>query len=280
MGLQLRTSDNVLGPGGHLAELRMRRLRVGELSVADAGAAKQHLDECAACRLRLEGLESEERAFSQAIAYPRFAGGVERAARVPRPEHRPGRRSVIYAAALGCAAAAAFLLVFRQGGDGGTDGPGLYGGPENRTKGGASVDVSVRVASGDGRAQRSAAPGSTTPLAPGERLRIGYFVPGTRYLLAVTIDDAGTMSPVFDEGGDSHLVAATKAMTFLPDSIELTGAGHERLFLFVSQTPFPGAVVQAALREALNKARGDLAAMESPRVSADMTGHSWLFRKP
>ncbi|HEY0713274.1 MAG TPA: hypothetical protein VGF45_11415 [Polyangia bacterium] len=279
MSLSLRQDESALGPGGHLGELRLRRLRVGELAPREAAAANEHLEGCGDCRLRLERLAASERAFAQAISYPRFAGGVERAARVPRQPRAAGRRVWLSAVALGCAAAAGLMLVFRPTGEP-QDGAAGFVASENRSKGGAAVELSVRIASADGRAQRSVLPGSTTHLAPGERLRIGYQVPATRYLFAVAVDDAGVISLLFDEGGDSHLVGATKAMTYLPDSIELTGAGHERVFLFVSHVPFPGGAAQAAIREARRKAGGDLTAMEVPRISGDVTGVSWLFRKP
>ncbi|HEY0706061.1 MAG TPA: ACP synthase [Polyangia bacterium] len=281
MSLQLRSETS---EGGHLGELRLRRLRAGELNATEAASAEQHLEGCASCRARLDALAAEERGFFQTIAYPRFAGGVERAARVPRPERRV-RRNATYGVALGLASAAALLLLFRPGTGPLVDPTSESGGESavesgNRSKGGTSFEATIRIASADGRAQRSAAPGSTTHLGPGERLRVGYAAPGVSYVMVFTVDDAGAVSSVFDEAGDSARVVASKGTVYLPDSLELTGAGHERLFFVAGKTPFPGGPVHAAVREALNKAGGDLVSMAPPRLPAEVTGFSWLFRKP
>src|SRR5579871_2073900 len=208
-----------MNAAGHIGELDLRRHRAGE---ALGAAFAAHADTCAECRARLRALDDEQRRFEAAISFDRFAAGVERAARsgrAPSPRRLPAR--VWALPALAMAAALALVVTFHGRAPGGHVTPPGWDG----IKGGAGMIVRI---AGD-RGQRTAAVGETEPLAPGERLRIGYQAESHRYLLSLSIDDHGVVTPLYPERGSSLTVPAgvPGATHFLPDSVELTGAGLE-----------------------------------------------------
>jgi anti-sigma factor RsiW len=264
------------GRGAHVGELRLRRFRLGELPEGERETIARHTGDCGACRTRLATLDDEQRAFEREITFPRFAGGVERAARVPRASAPPRRYWLAGAVGLATAAAAAFVLLPR----------GNL--PErNRLKGNAAT-ASVRIAAADGSQQRSVTPGTAVGavrLAAGERLRLGYRVPQARHLVALSIDDRGEVTPLYPERGTSLAVRpqpGPDAYVYLPDSIELYGAGRERLYLFVGEQPFPVDDAVAATRAAFARSGpGGLGKMQTPVLPAGPVEVStWLFEKP
>lgn len=251
----------------HVGELKLRRFRLGELPEEQQRAVATHTAACAACRGRLRAFDDEQKQFEREIPFERFAGGVQRAAR----EQRPVRRPLMSFALAGVALAAAGLLLFvrpvavdqRQG--------------TNNIKGRA-IDCVIRVARADGHGQRAVPPGSTTTLAAGERLRIGHRSTEPRHLVALAVDDQGTMTPLYPEQGAALRVGGAREMTFLPDSIELTGAGRERLFVVLSPAALSVQQVTDAVRAALSAQR-DLGALDRlPLPGADQ--FTWLFHKP
>jgi hypothetical protein len=271
----------------HPGELTLRRFRIGELSGEARDEAARHTAACAPCKARLDALADEQAAFAAAIPFERFAGGVERAARVPRARSRLGLRRPGWLAAGGAvfAAAAALVLVVRpqvtrQGDGGALTAPA----GTNNLKGGASTsyDASLRVGrTGAGGSQRALAPGANARLAAGELLRVGYETPAPAQLVVLSVDDRGEISAIYPEAGDSQPVAATRAMTYLPDSVELTGAGRERLFLLLGDRAFSVDAARDAVRASFTAARGELAAIRLPTVpGTTITGFSWLLGKP
>jgi len=159
------------------------------------------------------------------------------------------------------AAAAAIALVA-------TFGPAQRG--HNTTKGGAEIDVRVR--GGDG-AQRTAAAETPEALAKGDRVRIGYKRGDHRYLIAVSVDEHGQVTALYPESGQSLLVderckdCAAGALAYLPDSVEFTGPGAERLVVILSDRPLDVEAARRAGRAAYDRARGDvlhLPALELP----------------
>ena len=252
-------------PRGHLAELALRRYRAGEFQAEACAETDRHLAACPSCRSKLRVLIEEQRAFEREIPFERFAGGVERAQRVPRP--RPRR---LWVASLGGAVAAAAVAVFLVQ----AAPPGL-----NRTKG-SSVEATVRVASANTLAQRAVPPGSQDILAPGERIRLGYRTADARYLAALSVDEQGEVTPLYPESGPALAVSPTDKTIFLPDSLEFTGAGRERVFLFLARTPFDSAAAKQAVKSAHQGSRGDLATLPNPAFAGGQQVFSWLFRKP
>jgi anti-sigma factor RsiW len=257
------------GARGHVGELRLRRFRLGELPEDERESVTRHTADCGACRTRLASLEDEQRAFEREIAFPRFAGGVERAARVPRAAIRPRRWWL--AGAVSVAAAAGFVLLFRSG-------PLEH----NRIKG-SLTSASIRVAAADGSQQRSIPPGAAR-LSAGERLRLGYRVPRARHLVALSIDDRGQVTPLYPESGASLTVEPQTgdAYRYLPDSIELTGAGRERIYLFLGEQPFRvDDAVASTLAEFARAGAAGLSKMEAPAFPlGPVEVSTWLFEKP
>jgi hypothetical protein len=267
-------------PALHVGELRLRRFRAGEFSDEAHEEIARHTAECGSCRAKLRLLQEEQRQFERDIPFERFAGGVERACRVPRPS--PKRRWVM-GGALGLVAAAAVVVLLvrpsERVGGWGAHAVGDRAG-SNRIKGGLSAVV--RIAAASGGAQRSLPPAGSTTLQPGERIRLGYSTAVPGYLVAVSVDDAGEVSALYPEGGGSLPVQPTQHLTFLPDSLELTGSGRERVFLFLADQPLDGAAAKKSVRDAHAQAKGDLGALPLPSFDgrSDVRPFSWLFFKP
>jgi len=257
----------------HVQELALRRLFAGELGDTDRPAIEAHTAGCARCRARLKEIGDEQRRFEQDISFDRFAAGVERAARTPRrvpAQKSPAMRWAFPAFALAAAAALAITVgPLRRPADSGA----------NRIKG---EGITVMIG-GPGRPARRT-PVTDTPerLAPGERIRIGYRAGGPEYLVAVSIDDQGEISALYPESGASVDLGGGKgdpnAMVYLPDSIEFTGVGRERLVVVRSDRPLDVDAVKRAARAAFHKAGGDLTRLPS----LNLPGEQFLrtFVKP
>jgi hypothetical protein len=260
---------------GHVGELRLRRFRAGELAGASHDETADHVDSCGACRARLRMLDDEQRAFEREIPLARFTGGVERARRVPRT--RP-RRAWAWTATTVLCAAAGVALVARTGVFEPASAPGTG---LNQIKGTRSVEALIRIARADGSGQRSAAPGTTAALRAGDRVRIGYRVPAVRHLIAVSLDDAGAITPLYPQSGAALPVAPRPETTYLDDSVEFTGHGGERVWLVLASAPVTvaevGRAVKAAVASAGSKSDG-LGPIEIPGNKVE--SFSWHFDKP
>jgi hypothetical protein len=289
----LRDPDGGRGPGAHVGELQLRRFRLGELAIEAQAAVARHTAECPGCRARLETLDAEQRAFSNEIPFARFAGGVERAARVPRAVTSSSRRWLVGSTGLLAAAAAALLLV--RPGDRpadltiASDGTGTRNNAfdlpgRNRRKGGAPPG-NIRIAGADGTTQRSVGSGATVSLAPGDRLRLGYRTGAAAHLVALSIDEAGQVTALYPERGPGLAIPPARTtgpadVSYLPDSLELTGRGRERVYLILAPRPFTVEAAAAAVRAA-HAAAGDLYKMKEPALpSVDAEVATWLFVKP
>ncbi|HEY4394017.1 MAG TPA: ACP synthase [Polyangia bacterium] len=261
-----------MNAAGHLGELELRRHRAGE-PLGDAGPAiAAHAGACAECKARLRALDDEQRRFESAISFDRFAAGVERAARAARPAPRRLPARVWALPTLAMAAAVALVVTFH----GRTQAPLVEGPPGVRLKGGAGMTVRIAGAAG----QRTAQVEATETLAAGERLRLGYQSGGHRYLLSLSIDEHGAVTPLYPEQGASLTVSAAvpSATHFLPDSVELTGAGLERIIVVLSDQPIAVEAARAAARAAYDRAGGDLARL--PKL--ELPGEQFVrtFAKP
>jgi len=249
----------------HIGELTLRRRRAGEALGADGPAIDAHATSCADCRARIRALDDEQRRFEQEISFDRFAAGVERAERGANRVRRPIRARVWISSLGAMAAAAAALIIFV--------GPARQ---SNRIKGGSGIIV--RVAGTDG--QRTADGATTEALARGERLRIGYQPGDHRYLLSLSIDDRGEVTPLYPERGPSLTVpdGSHSATRFLPDSLELTGKGTERIIVVLSDQPIDVETARRAARAAYQKAGGNLTRM----TNLELPGEQFVrtFAKP
>jgi hypothetical protein len=250
----------------HVGELALRRLRAGE-PLPDA---ESHASACADCRARLKGLDDEQRRFEQDISFDRFAAGVERASRsaaAPRPTvaSRASRSLRFMVPTLSLAAGVA-LFVTSSGGERG----------HNGIKGGAA-DITVRVAAGDGP-QRTAAVNAPEALAAGERVRIGYHAGRHRYLLSLSIDERGQVTPLYPETGRSVAVGKVvgAAPSYLPDSVEFTDAGTERLFVILSDEPIDVDAARRAARAAFERAKGDILRMPALELPGEQFQRTFI----
>ena len=262
----------------HLGELTLRRRRAGEPldGIAAVEAVDAHLATCAACKARSRALDDEQRRFEQEISFDRFAAGVERAARgtAPRPVRRSPARVWLYPM-VAMAAGVALVVTFYPKVPNVRSTRAL-GPAANRIKGGAGVTVRVAGATGQQTARIDAA----EPLAPGERLRIGYQSGGHRYLLSLSIDQHGEVTPLYPERGTSLPVpeAAERATSYLPDSLELTGSGIERIIVVLSDQPIDVEAARRSARAAYDKAGGDLSRL--PPLALPGEEFERTFAKP
>ncbi len=270
------------GAGGHPGEMRLRRLLADELAGQDKEALVLHASGCGECARRLEALRAEQRAFEEQFSFDRFAAGVERAARVPKQvpsAARPARwwlrptstRSFVGMFGLGAVAATIALIV--------TSRPlfdeirlrsaaNLERGA-NRLKGDDRPSLTIRIAPPDDGPQRIAAAATPEPLARGERLRIGVRPGGRQYLFAISIDDKGVVTGIYPEVGVSVALPPAAGLQYLPDSVELTGSGLERLVVVLSDEPMELDIMQRAATAAFEKSKGDLARMPDLVIDGD-----------
>ena len=254
----------------HVGELALRRLRAGE-ALADVDA---HAGACADCRARLKGFDEEQRRFEQEISFDRFAAGVERASRsrpasvtdVARQPAWRGSRSLRAMEPTLSLAAGVALFVTMSGGQH----------AHNGIKGGGA-DITVRVAAGDGP-QRTAAVNAPEALAVGERVRIGYHAGAHRYLLSLSIDERGQVTPLYPESGRSVPLgkAVGAAPRYLPDSVEFTDAGTERLFVILSDQPIDVDAARRAARAAFERAKGDVLHMPALELPGEQFQRTFI----
>ncbi|HEY3452321.1 MAG TPA: ACP synthase [Myxococcales bacterium] len=201
----------------------LERLRAGELRGDEAAAVRAHAAGCARCGAELAALEKEAAQFKAEIPFEKFAAAVERKQAMRK------RGKVAGPVSLALAAGIALILVW---------GPmkGLLGGGAQQghhlTKGGSAVELFV---GGTGAAPRLAQEGEA--LAPGERVRVGYLAPDKAYVLILSVDEAGVATPLYPEAGPSLPVEKGAGTHLMPLSLELTGAGLERIIALFSDQP-------------------------------------------
>jgi len=281
---------NTAGPArGHTGDMRLRRFLAGELGGDEQEAVTRHAASCPECARRLETLRAEQRTFEGQISFDRFAAGVERAARVPHGTGKPSatrwwKRPTSAASfagmfGLGAIAATVALIVtaqplFEQIRVRNAADAALH---RNNVKGGGP-QMAVRIAAPDDGPQRTASETAVEPVARGERLRIGVRPGGRRYLFAVSIDDKGAVTALYPETGVSVAVPPTTDLQYLPDSVELTGSGIERLIVVLSDEPLELDIMRRAAVAAFEKAKGDVAHMPALVIEGDQFHRD--FQKP
>lgn len=254
----------------HPSEWTLRRLHVGELPTDEATRTRTHVAECERCGAVLRQAEETQRQFEAEMPFERFEAGVERAAERARKRQLFGSPSRARWVGPLVAVAATVLVVVAVRPLLATDpGSGV------RIKGGAVAEL--RIGGADG-AQRVGNPESPEPLAPGERVRLGY-TPDTRgYVLALSVDATGEVTPLYPETGESLPVEAGTGMHWLPDSLEFTGAGAERVVVVLSDAPIKVEEARAAARQAFEEGGRDVTKMPALSVAGDQT--HWILLKP
>jgi uncharacterized protein YbaR (Trm112 family) len=269
--------------GPHPGELTLRRFRAGELGADKRAEINRHTGACPLCKTKLAALEDEQKAFEHAIPFARFAGGVERAARVPRARTR--RVSLWMVPAFSLVAAAAVLLFARGENFFAPRDDASETGGQNRRKGASDVTAELRIAPGDGSGQRQVVVDSKEKLGRGDRVRIGIASARPRHAVVLSIDDGGVVTPLYPEHGQSLPLEPGPGLAYLPGSLEFEGAGNERVFVFVAEAPF--AVETAAAAVSATRARhGDVGAGAASLARVDIPGvpalqtFSWVLEKP
>jgi len=269
----------------HTGELLLRRYRVGELESADRRAIEAPLAACEICQAKLDRIGEEQVSFEHQISFERFAGGVERATRVPS---RPQPKAIWFGSVTGLAAAAALALVafgprpLSQDPDGlpAVGGAGRERASFRNTIKGDDLTADLRVAGPDGR-QRSLPVNESAALERGARVRIGIRNPAERHVVALSVDEQGEVSLLYPNGNQSLVLPPGHTTTYLPGSLEFLGEGQERVFLLVSARPFPTAAALAAARDALAAAEGKVARMPAPAPAGiALETFTWLLEKP
>lgn len=255
----------------HISEWTLRRLHAGELPAPEATQARAHVAGCTACGAVLKEVEDAQARFEAEVPFERFAAQVERAA--TRQQAQATRRPQWERAARPLAAMAATVLVLV--------GVGRFMASRDATeprrnglKGGAVAELRI---GGDGP-QRTAQARQPEPLAPGERVRLGYEAGAHRYVLAVSVDARGEVTPLYPEVGESLPVEPGPGMHWLPDSLEFTGSGAERVVLVLSDAPLRVEDVTRAARDAFEAAQRDVANLPELHVPGEQT--HWMLLKP
>jgi hypothetical protein len=274
---------------GHLGELKLRRLFAGESLGDSHDVDAAHVSHCAECTHRLDGLAEEQRAFEAHISFDRFAAGVERAARVPGPAATPRRwgagpantRSFMTVMGAGAIAAVLALVVsarplFQNARE--RDARQAEIEATNRTKGVQAAAVTFRIAPPppDEGPQRTADTEGPEPLAVGERIRVGVQAGGRRYLFAIAIDDKGAVTPLYPESGTSMPLPTGSRMHYLPDSLELTGRGTERLVVLLTDQRFELDTIRRSVVVAFQKAGGDLSRLPNLAIPGQQFHRTFL----
>jgi hypothetical protein len=284
------TTDNTIRRDirPHLGELKLRRFLAGESLGTEHEAAAAHVAGCAECGRRLDAFGIEQRAFQNQISFDRFAAGVERAARVPSPParshwwSRPATtRSFVTMLSLGSAAAVLALVMgvrplfqaarLRSAAD-------MEIERTNRIKGDVHAAVTIRIAPQDDGPQRSASADAVEPLAVGERIRVGVQPGLHRFLFAVSVDDKGSVTPLYPEVGISMPLPRGGRLQYLPDSLELTGKGSERLIVLLTDEPLEFDSILHAVKKALARVNGNLAQL--PHLALAGEQFHRMFLKP
>jgi len=232
----------------HVGLMKLRQLRAGELGGDEAQQVRAHAEGCDDCRGKLRGLEDEQAQFQAAVSFDRFAAGVERAVR----SHRAPLARRWMAPAM--AAAAAVLVVVMAG-------RVFSGDPDGRNHVKGGPEIALKIASPNGASQRDAPESAPALLSPGERVRIGYRAVQHRYVTVLSVDQQGEVTSIYPQRGESLPAPNASAMVYLPDSLEFTGSGAERVIVILSDEPLQVSAAADAARQAYRAAGGQLSRM-------------------
>ncbi len=239
----------------HPGALSLRRLLAGEPDEAHAA----HLAGCAQCQAAIEQFKAEQTQFEAKVPFERFAAQVEARA---RPAARPVDRRAERRVALALAATLVVLVGAQR----------LWPAPTTRLKGGAGVEL---VVAGPAGTQRLAAEGAPEALVRGERVRIGVVPAGWHFVLVVSVDAQGAVTPIYAEGTHS-LPLSGESPQFLPDSMEFTGQGLEHVVVLLSDRALDVDVVGHALRERFAAVHGELNRITTLEVPGEQFHRTFL----
>ncbi|MBN8227270.1 DUF4384 domain-containing protein [Corallococcus macrosporus] len=261
----------------HESSWTLRRLHAGELPAPEATRAREHAEACEACGATLRSFVEAQAAFEAEVPFERFEAGVERArARQVKAAAEPETRTRWVRPLMAVAASVVLLVLVRPllENQGTTDPvrPSVTG---NRLKGGAAAELRI---GGGADPQRVASPEAPEALQPGERVRLGYTADAYRYVAALSVDAQGEVTPLYPEAGDSLAVEPGVGTHWLPESVEFTGAGAERVVLVLTDAPVSMDALSDAARRAFDAAGRDVTRMAPLDVAGAQT--QWILLKP
>jgi hypothetical protein len=121
--------------------------------------------------------------------------------------------------------------------------------------------------------------GAVAPLGTGDRVRLGHRVAESLRLVAVALDAQGEVTPLYPTSGEALAVAPGPAFTFLPESLEFTGSGDERIFVVITGAPLTAEQVASRVRQSFEHTGRRLAETQ-PRLEDGEQLFTWTFRKP
>ncbi len=245
------------------SQAALAKLRAGELDDEAAARTRSHLSSCALCLREMDRLEQEEQQFRKEVSLAGFRRRQE------RKQAAHARRR--WAGPAGLAIAASLLGVLALG-------PLrdlLKPTPRNQLKG-TSPALELYVG-GAGARPRVAVPDEQ--LSPGEKIRVAIRAPSASdgYVVVISVDEAGEATALYPETGESLPSDPGAGSHLLPDSVELTGQGFEKVIAVFSARPLRVDQVLEAARAELSRA-GSLRAMSPLPVGS--TESSQLLRKP
>ena len=238
----------------------LERLRAGELDAAEAEEVRAHAASCAQCGARLAGLEREAAEFKREVPFDRFESAVARKGRELK------RRSWVAPMGLALAAGLAAIVV---------GGQLLYNGGNRHNLIKGAYGVIELFVGGTGAAPRLAKNGET--LLAGERVRVGYQTREHRYFLVFSVDEAGVATALYPESGPSLPVDKGPGTHLMPDSLELTGKGLEKVIALFSDEPLEVRTALAAASREFARA-GSLERMQPLGLRAEES--TIAVRKP
>ncbi|RKH40701.1 DUF4384 domain-containing protein [Corallococcus sp. AB050B] len=259
----------------HESSWTLRRLHAGELPAPEANRVREHAEACEACGATLRSFADAQAAFEAEVPFEKFEAGVERArARQASTESRTQARWV---RPLMAVAASVVVLVLARplletGGRTDPLQPPVAG---NRLKGGAGAELRI---GGGVDPQRVASTEAPEALQPGERVRLGYTADAYRYVAALSVDAQGEVTPLYPESGDSLAVEPGVGQHWLPESVEFTGAGAERVVLVLTDAPVSMDALSDAAWKSFTAAGRDVTRMAPLDVPGAQT--QWVLLKP
>jgi hypothetical protein len=253
----------------HPSKWTLSRLHAGELPTDEATRARTHAADCEQCGAVLREAQEAQSQFEAEIPFERFEQGVNRAEEKARKLERARGSSQRWMGPAVALAATVLLVVAARPLLGTNTGTGV------RTKGGAVAEL--RIGGGEG-SQRMARTDAPEPLAHGERVRIGYTPDARRFVLALSIDTAGEVTPLYPEAGESLPVEPGPGTHWLPDSIEFTGSGAERVVVLLSDAPVKVEEAIAAAHQSFALGGRDVTQLPPLAVDGDQT--HWMLLKP
>lgn len=261
----------------HESTWTLRRLHVGELPALEAARVREHAETCEACGAQLGSFSATQAAFEAEVPFEHFEAGVERALerQVRAVKKEPVTRAPWVRPLMAVAASVFVLVLVRpllERDDAGTVRPPVVG---NRTKGGAGAELRI---GGGAEPQRVASVDAPESLRPGERVRLGYTPDTHRYVAALSVDAQGEVTPLYPESGDSLAVEPGAGPHWLPESVEFTGAGAERVVLVLTDAPVSMEALSDAARKSFTAAGQDVTRMAPLDVAGEQT--QWILLKP